>query len=166
MSSNHKSVVIKIAALLLQQQQRLVTAESCSGGLLAAACTTLAGSSAWFEGGFVTYSNRSKNLQLGVSEALLASHGAVSEAVALAMVNGAVERSFATVGVAVTGIAGPEGGTLQTPVGTVYIAWHLAAVTGSVIQSRRFTFAGSREAVRQQSVATALGGLHDLLQIA
>jgi nicotinamide-nucleotide amidase len=106
----------------------LATAESCTGGMIAAACTDLAGSSQWFERGFVTYSNEAKTELLGVPAGLIATHGAVSESVARAMALGAVAHSRAQVAVAVTGIAGPTGGTADKPVGTVWFGWNVRAV--------------------------------------
>src|SRR6185369_120862 len=110
----------QLAQVLLARGWMLASAESCTGGMIAAACTDLAGSSQWFERGFVTYSNEAKQEMLGVDPALIAQHGAVSEAVARAMAFGAVRHSRAQVGVAVTGIAGPSGGNPQKPVGTVW----------------------------------------------
>ncbi len=120
---NETAVLVdRLAAALRRRGERLVTAESCTGGLIAAACTSLAGSSEWFERGFVTYSNAAKTELLGVPEALIAMHGAVSAEVAAAMADGALARSHAQVAVAITGVAGPTGGTAAKPVGTVWIA--------------------------------------------
>ncbi len=135
---------------------RLATAESCTGGLVAAAMTALAGSSDWFERGYVTYSNAAKTADLGVPAVLIAQVGAVSEAVARAMAQGARARSGASWAVALTGIAGPSGGGGDKPVGTVWIAW--AGPQGEV-SARCFRFAGDRAAVREQAVAAALEGL-------
>jgi nicotinamide-nucleotide amidase len=140
---------------------RLATAESCTGGLVAAACTTLAGSSDWFERGFVTYSNAAKVEQLGVDAALIASHGAVSEAVAVAMVAGALARSQAELALAVTGIAGPGGAVPGKPVGTVWLAWGLR---GGVARAERLQLAGDRASVRAQSVVVALQRLRALCE--
>ena len=139
---------------------RVATAESCTGGGVAEAITRISGSSAWFERGFVTYANVAKEEMLGVSRAALEAHGAVSEAVAGEMAAGALARSGADASVAITGIAGPTGGTPTKPVGLVWFAW---AHRGGPVQCRRFVFAGDREAVRRQSVAVALQGLVDLL---
>ncbi len=150
------------AALAAQLQARgwmLATAESCTGGLIAAGCTDLAGSSAWFERGFVTYSNAAKTELLGVDAALIATHGAVSEPVARAMAEGAVARSAARVAVAVTGIAGPTGGSPEKPVGTVWFGW---CVDGRTVTARE-RFDGDRAAVRAATVARALQGLRTLL---
>jgi nicotinamide-nucleotide amidase len=134
---------------------KVAVAESCTGGLIAAACTELAGSSNWFERGFVTYSNDAKTELLGVSAATLATHGAVSEAVARDMAQGAVARSRARVGVAVTGVAGPSGGSKDKPVGTV---WFGFLVDGELSSETRL-FPGDRAAVRAATVQHALDGL-------
>jgi nicotinamide-nucleotide amidase len=148
-----------LAAALTQRGWLLAAAESCTGGLIAAACTELAGSSNWFERGFVTYSNAAKTELLGVPAALIAQHGAVSEAVARAMAQGAVARSHAQVSVAVTGVAGPGGGSADKPVGTVCFGWHAGEQTHT--QTHHFT--GNRAAVRAQTVAHALRQLLLLL---
>ncbi len=148
-----------LAALLLSDKRMLATAESCTGGLIAAACTDLAGSSDWFERGFVTYSNQAKAEMLGVAAQLIESHGAVSEAVARAMAQGALQQSRAQVSVAVTGVAGPGGGSADKPVGTVWFAWGLPSGITSEVQH----FAGDRAAVRAATVAHALGRLVALL---
>lgn len=145
---------------LLARRWMLVTAESCTGGWVAQAATAVAGSSRWFERGLVSYSNQAKQDLLGVSPATLAAHGAVSEATAREMALGALARSPAQVSVAVTGIAGPDGGTPDKPVGTVCFAW---ASAGGELLSARHRFAGDREAVRRQSVAFALEGLAGFL---
>lgn len=139
---------------------RLAAAESCTGGGVSEAITRIAGSSNWFDRGFVTYSNAAKEEMLGVSAHTLAVHGAVSEAVAGEMAAGALARSHADVAVAITGIAGPTGGTAAKPVGLVWFAW---AHRGGTVQCRRFVFAGDRQAVRHQSVGVALQGLIDLV---
>jgi nicotinamide-nucleotide amidase len=151
---------IHLADLLRSQGHKLATAESCTGGLIAAACTDLAGSSDWFERGFVTYSNEAKTAMLGVDAALIANHGAVSEVVARAMAQGALQQSLAQWSVAVTGVAGPGGGSADKPVGTVWFAWGLPAGLHSEVQH----FAGDRAAVRSATVAHALGRLVTLLQ--
>ncbi len=145
----------RVADLLLKKGWMLATAESCTGGLIAATCTDLAGSSAWFERGFVTYSNAAKTELLGVDAALIAAHGAVSEPVARAMAAGAVARSAAQVAVAVTGIAGPGGGSADKPVGTVWLGWSV----GGVVAAERCRFDGDRAAVRQATVTHARQGL-------
>jgi nicotinamide-nucleotide amidase len=141
-----------LAQQLLARHWMMATAESCTGGLIAAACTDLAGSSAWFERGLVTYSNEAKTELLGVPAELIAQHGAVSEAVARAMAAGALARSQAQVAVAVTGVAGPGGGSASKPVGTVWLAW----ATPQGLWSERQVFAGDRAAVRQATVDHAL----------
>ena len=136
---------------------RLVAAESCTGGLIAAACTAVAGSSDWFERGFVTYSNAAKVESLGVDPALIAAHGAVSEQVARAMAAGALAHAQADLVVAVTGIAGPGGAVPGKPVGTVWLAWG----TAGALQAERLQLDGDRAAVRAQSVAQALRRLRE-----
>lgn len=137
----------------------MASAESCTGGLIAAACTDLAGSSHWFERGFVTYSNQAKTDMLGVDAGLIERHGAVSEPVARAMALGAVARSQAQAAVAVTGVAGPGGGSADKPVGTVWFGW--ATPAGTVTEMK--CFGGDRAAVRQATVAHALKRLLELL---
>ena len=151
-----------VADLLLKKQLRLVTAESCTGGLIAAACTNLAGSSAWFERGFVTYSNAAKTELLGVSERVLRRAGAVCGPVAQAMAEGALAHSHAQVAVAVTGVAGPSGGSPAKPVGTV---WFGFAMPGQVL-TEKCHFDGDRAAVRQATVRHALERLVELLDSA
>jgi nicotinamide-nucleotide amidase len=138
----------------------LATAESCTGGMIAAACTDLAGSSAWFERGFVSYSNEAKTELLGVDASLIAAHGAVSQVVVRAMAFGAVRRSRASVSVAVTGVAGPGGGTPQKPVGTVWFGF----MVDGLLSSEMVLFDGARAAVRAATVRHALSGL--LLRLA
>jgi len=150
----------ELAALLLQRRLKLATAESCTGGMIAAACTDLAGSSEWFERGLVTYSNEAKCEMLGVDATRIATHGAVSEPVARAMAAGALQRSNAQVSVAVTGIAGPGGGSDAKPVGTVWFAWGLPG--GVTSEVKRFD--GDRAAVRNATVQHALTRLNALLK--
>jgi nicotinamide-nucleotide amidase len=138
----------------------IATAESCTGGGVAEAITRIAGSSAWFDRGFVTYSYVAKEELLGVTHETLVTHGAVSEAVVREMAAGALKNSKAHVSVAVTGIAGPGGASPGKPVGLVWFAW---GVRGREVQSREFHFRGNREQVRRQAVAVALQGLIDLL---
>ena len=149
-----------LAQALLAQGWKLATAESCTGGLIAAACTELSGSSGWFERGFVTYSNAAKTELLGVDAALIEAHGAVSEPVARAMAEGAVARSRAQVSVAVTGVAGPSGGSADKPVGTVWFGWSV----GGEVRTERRRFEGDRAAVRAATVHYALQNLVGLLQ--
>ena len=144
-----------LAQALQARAWMLATAESCTGGLIAAQCTELAGSSLWFERGFVSYSNAAKTELIGVPAALIAAHGAVSEPVARAMAQGALQHAQAQVSVAVTGIAGPGGGSADKPVGTVWLAW---CVAGQLSSERR-VFGGDRAAVRAATVQHALQGL-------
>jgi nicotinamide-nucleotide amidase len=148
-----------VADLLIKRQWKLATAESCTGGMIAATCTDLAGSSDWFERGFVSYSNEAKTELLGVDANLIAQHGAVSEVVVRAMAEGALTHSHAQVAVAVTGIAGPSGGSDAKPVGTVWFGWATAQGVTSELQH----FDGDRAAVRAATVQHALGGLQTLL---
>jgi nicotinamide-nucleotide amidase len=154
------TTVEQLAQLLREQKWMLATAESCTGGLIAAACTDLAGSSEWFDRGFVTYSYEAKTDQLGVDAALIQANGAVSEVVARAMAFGAVRHSRARVAVAVTGIAGPGGATPDKPVGTVWFAFMIDGRLSS--ETRRFD--GDRAAVRRQTVNHALVRLVENLQ--
>ncbi len=148
-------LVARLAAQLRSRGLMLTTAESCTGGLIAAACTDASGSSTWFERGFVTYSNAAKTELLGVPEALINAHGAVSEAVVRAMAEGALAHSPAPCALAVTGVAGPTGGSADKPVGTVWLAW----ATPQGLFSERQQFPGDRAAVRQATVLHALAGL-------
>ena len=145
----------QLAQALLDKGWMLATAESCTGGMIAAACTALSGSSNWFERGFVTYSNEAKTESLGVDANLIAANGAVSEVVARAMAFGAVRNSRAQVSVAVTGVAGPTGGSAEKPVGTV---WFGFMVDGR-LDSETQRFNGDRAAVRQATVDHAIDGL-------
>ena len=144
-----------LAAILTHKKWRLATAESCTGGLIAAACTEPAGASQWFERGFVTYSNAAKTEQLGVPASLIAQHGAVSEPVVRAMAAGALTHSRAHVAVAVTGVAGPGGGSAGKPVGTVWLGW----AVGSLVSTACCHFPGDRATVRRATVAHALAQL-------
>jgi len=155
-----------LAAALRARGWRLATAESCTGGLIAAACTAMAGSSDWFERGFVTYSNEAKTELIGVPAALIAQHGAVSEAVARAMAEGALRHSRAEVAVAVTGIAGPGGAVPGKPVGTVWLALAHRAQGVIAVQAELLRLQGDRAAVRAQTVAHALGALAALARTA
>ncbi|QNK71585.1 CinA family protein [Variovorax sp. PAMC26660] len=154
------ALVVTVAGLLQQKGWMLATAESCTGGLIAAACTELAGSSAWFERGFITYSNGAKTELLGVDAAVIAANGAVSEPVVRAMATGAIAHSPPSrVALAVTGVAGPTGGTPDKPVGTVWFGW---SVDGEVRTERR-RFDGDRATVRAATVHYALQTLVELL---
>lgn len=150
-----------LAQQLTGQQRRVATAESCTGGGIAQAMTDVAGSSAWFERGVVSYSNEAKQELLGVKPATLENHGAVSKAVALEMACGVLQRSRAQVSVAVTGVAGPGGGSPEKPVGLVWIAWGLAANNA---QAHCFQFTGDRRAVREKTVLEAIQGLNSRLE--
>jgi nicotinamide-nucleotide amidase len=145
----------KAGKALKKKSQFLVTAESCTGGWVAQAVTSVAGSSDWFERGYVTYSNAAKREALGVSGKTLLRHGAVSEATAREMARGALAKSRATIALAVTGIAGPGGGAPGKPVGTVCFAW----AQGRKILSETKRFRGGRSRVRRQSVIHALRGM-------
>ena len=156
--------MLQLSELLGQKLQarnwRVATAESCTGGGIAAAITAVAGSSAWFEYGIVSYANQAKQTLLNVDNETLAHDGAVSKAVVEQMVAGVLALSNANIAVAVSGIAGPSGGTPEKPVGTVWFAWGLAS---GDIYSECFSFAGDRISVQQQSVAQGLNGLLKLL---
>ena len=154
-----EALCAQLADVLLARGWMLATAESCTGGLIAAACTDLSGSSAWFERGFVTYSNEAKSELLGVDPALIVQHGAVSEVVARSMAFGAVRHSKAQVSVAVTGVAGPTGGSPDKPVGTVWFGFQ---VDGR-LTSETVRFDGDRAAVRSGTVIHALTRLLALL---
>ena len=156
MSTDADALVLPLAAALRAKGWRLVTAESCTGGLIAAACTSVAGSSDWFERGFVSYSNEAKSELLGVDAALIAAEGAVSESVACAMAEGALAHSPADLAVAVTGIAGPGGGSASKPVGLVWLA---LAQRGGAVAAERLQLGGDRAAVRAQTVQIALARL-------
>lgn len=152
--------VLALATRLLARNEAMATAESCTGGLIAKLLTDVPGSSRWFERGIVSYSNAAKQELLGVPAATIAAHGAVSAATVLAMAEGLLARAPVQWTVSVSGIAGPDGGTPDKPVGTVWIGW---AGTGIVPAASRFVFAGDRAAVREQTVVAALQGLLDLL---
>ncbi|HQU14690.1 MAG: damage-inducible protein CinA [Chromatiales bacterium 21-64-14] len=149
----------QVGVALHAKRWTLASAESCTGGWIAKTLTDVPGSSAWMDRGVVTYSDRSKQELLGVSAATLRVHGAVSEAVVRAMAEGLRARSGVDVSVAVSGIAGPGGGSLEKPVGTVWLAWSLAAAT----RAQRVQLPGDREAVRRQAVRAALAGLLNAL---
>jgi len=159
-SRNIESLAKQVGESLLARGWFLATAESCTGGGIAAALTDIAGSSRWFERGFVTYSNESKQEMLGVSAHTLAEYGAVSEATVREMVRGALDHSRAQVALAVSGIAGPGGGAPNKPVGMVCFAW---GVAGDEPVSRTDYFQGDRASVRAQSVVAALQGALDVL---
>ena len=154
--------VLSLAGALRRRGWRLASAESCTGGLIAAACTAVAGSSDWFERGVVSYSNDAKSELLGVAPALIAEHGAVSEAVAQAMALGALQPARVDLSVAVTGIAGPGGATPGKPVGTVWLAIGRRGVDGvPMAVAERLQFEGDRAAVRERTTLLALRRLCD-----
>ncbi len=148
-----------LAERLSATNSTLVTAESCTGGWIAKAMTDIPGSSAWFDRGFVVYCDKAKQDMLGVKPETLAQFGAVSEQTVRQMVAGALERSGANYAVAVTGIAGPDGGSTEKPVGTVFIAWQ---IKGGALIAVRKQFSGDREQVRAETVKTALAGFLEL----
>ena len=154
----------EVAERLLGAKRRLATAESCTGGWIAKLCTDIAGSSDWFECGFVCYSNAAKTRDLGVPEKLIESEGAVSDAVVRAMAEGAIERTDANVGIAVSGIAGPSGAVPGKPVGTVWFALAHKEADRLECQGHLIQFDGNRDAVRRQSVEYALNLLRGLPQ--
>jgi nicotinamide-nucleotide amidase len=153
-------LIREVVHALKRQGLMLATAESCTGGWVAQVITSVAGSSEWFERGFVAYTNLAKREMLGVSTTILSRYGAVSEQTARAMAEGALTHSHAQVALAITGIAGPSGGTPEKPVGTVCFAW---AAKKRDTHSRKHVFTGDREAVRKQAVVTALQGLFEFL---
>lgn len=159
-----ETLCASLAQVLGARQLSLCTAESCTGGLISASCTQLSGSSAWFDRGFVTYSNAAKHQMLGVPAALIEAHGAVSEEVARAMALGALAHSNAHLSVAVTGVAGPTGGSPNKPVGTVWLAWAWRdANQHTHCQTLQQHFKGTRSEVRFATTALALS---ELAQIA
>ena len=155
-------LAVAVGEALLQRGARVATAESCTGGWIAKVLTDIAGSSAWFDRGWVTYSNAAKQQDLGVPAAALASHGAVSETVVLAMARGALERSGAEFAMAVSGVAGPAGGTVGKPVGTVWFGWAWRHGQAVHHRTRLKIIDGGREEVRRRSVMTALSGLLEI----
>ncbi len=165
------SLTEQLADVLLQHGWMLATAESCTGGQIAARCTDVSGSRNWFERGFVTYSNDAKHELLGVDSARIAEHGAVSQAVAQEMALGALRHSRAQVSIAVTGVAGPTGGSADKPVGTVWFGWATPSDAGPTlgaetawVKTECMHFSGDRAAVREAATQHALKTLLDLLQ--
>ncbi|PUE27606.1 damage-inducible protein CinA [Limnohabitans sp. JirII-29] len=163
---NTSHLVEQLADALLHHGWMLATAESCTGGMIAARCTDLSGSSQWLERGFVSYSNEAKHEMLGVDPALIAQHGAVSAEVAQAMALGALRHSQAQVSLAVTGVAGPTGGSADKPVGTVWLAWALPSDSGPTlgadtawVKTECVHFKGDRAAVREATLQHALATL-------
>ncbi len=155
-----ESLAAELGAHLVERGEVLTTAESCTGGWVSQCITAIAGSSNWFDRGFVTYSNEAKADMLGVSKKTIVRHGAVSEQVAIEMATGALQRSRAQWALAISGVAGPAGGTPEKPVGTVCFAW---AGPDGFAEAETRHFPGDREAVRRVSVEHALRGLLDRL---
>lgn len=149
-------LAVQAGQCLAQRGWMLVTAESCTGGWVGQAVTAVSGSSAWYERGYITYSNTAKCEMLGVQQATLDRHGAVSPQTAKEMAIGALNRSHAQISVSITGIAGPDGGTAEKPVGMVCFAW---TMQDGLVQQETHYFTGGREAVRRQAVVTALEGV-------
>ena len=158
---NIDALVRQVAGELSRQGHKLAVAESCTGGAIAAALTSQAGSSVWFERGFIVYSNASKIEMLGVSEESAVRHGSVSDPVVREMAAGAIVHSHASISVAVTGVAGPGGGTTEKPVGTVWLAWSLR---DGDTRSQRRSFDGDRGRIRDQSIEAALTGVLSRLE--
>jgi len=159
MNKDSAALVQELADRLLKHRQKVCAAESCTGGLIAKTITDLAGSSDWFERGFVTYSNQAKNEMLAVPLSIIEDYGAVSEAVATAMASGALRHSRADFSIAVTGVAGPAGGSDEKPVGTVWIA----VASADQCIAKRYQFDGDRQAVREATLLTALEVLLELV---
>ena len=155
-------LAVKVGQHLLAGERRIATAESCTGGFIGKVLTDVPGSSQWFETGYVTYGNGAKTMLLGVLPAELEAHGAVSEPVVKAMAIGALERSGADVAVAVSGIAGPGGGTPGKPVGSVWFGWAWKHGRSVRAQARLKVFKGDRDAVRRKAVSNALTGVLEL----
>lgn len=151
----------RLGNALLNARKKLATAESCTGGGIAHLITVVSGSSLWFERGFVTYSNESKQELLGVSHDVLSAYGAVSEQTAAVMAQGALDNSHADISVAVTGIAGPDGGTEEKPVGTVCFGWSLR---DGETKTARVVFEGDRQQVRDRAILMAIEGLLDIIE--
>jgi len=154
------TLLAELAPLLIEKKKRMATAESCTGGWIAKSITDIDGCSQWFECSIVTYSNQSKIDLLGVQKNYLDLYGAVSQPVVKDMVLGVLDRCNANIGVSVSGVAGPDGGTDEKPVGTVWIAW---ATPGFFVEAKRFNFEGDRKAIRLQSVYEALKGVERIL---
>lgn len=154
---------LSLGEVLQAKGWQLALAESCTGGMIAQSITAIAGSSAWFDRGFVTYSNAAKTDMLGVPAAMITEHGAVSELVAQAMAEGALAHSLANISGAVTGIAGPGGGSVQKPVGTVCFAWAIQQKGHSSVRVETKHFPGDRQQIREQAANYSLAGLLDIL---
>jgi nicotinamide-nucleotide amidase len=153
-------IVEKLAKLFIQNNKKLTIAESCTGGWVAKVLTDLAGSSVWFERGFVTYSNQAKNEMLGVTESILETYGAVSQETVTEMALGALKNSHADYSLSISGIAGPDGGSAEKPVGLVWFGWaNKKNNSPEIITSEQKIFSGDRNAIREQAVTYALSGL-------
>lgn len=150
-----EQMTTQVANFLLERHWKFSSAESCTGGWLAKCCTDIAGSSTWFDRGFITYSNQSKQEQLNVQPQTLENFGAVSEQTALEMARGCLDVSNSEISISITGVAGPDGGSKDKPVGTVWIAW----ATSFSAKAELHHFSGNRDAVRRQAVYTALNGI-------
>ena len=155
-------ILTQLAPMLIKQNRIIATAESCTGGWLAKSMTDIDGSSQWFDSSIISYSNQAKVDLLGVKQATLDAYGAVSQAVVKEMVLGLLDRSNANIGVSISGIAGPGGGSEDRPVGTVWIAW---AIPGKLIETVCFQFKGDRNQVRIQAVVEAFKGVQRLLHV-
>jgi nicotinamide-nucleotide amidase len=147
-----ESIIFQLSRALAERDMTICTAESCTGGLIAKLFTDLAGSSAWFERGFITYSNAAKSEMLGVDYSIIEREGAVSESVVVEMAKGALKNSTANFSIAVTGVAGPGGGSIAKPVGTVWIA----VASNQQVIARRYQFEGNRSAVRNATAETSI----------
>ena len=163
MNSSITSLTQQLAQILLAKGFKIALAESCTGGLLAAQLTSLAGSSDWFERGFVTYSNQAKEESIGVSKELIERYGAVSEEVARAMAEGVLNHSLAQVSAAITGIAGPGGGSANKPVGMVCFAWGMQVADQIQTRSQTKQFSGDRQSIREQACVYAIESLLEQL---
>jgi len=158
------SIIEQLAELLIKNNKQLTVAESCTGGWVAKVLTDLAGSSTWFERGFVTYSNEAKREMLAVAESTLETYGAVSQETVIEMAQGALKNSRADYSLSISGIAGPEGGSTEKPVGLVWFAWaEKRDNTQKIISAKQKIFSGDREAVRQQAVDYALTELIEII---
>jgi nicotinamide-nucleotide amidase len=159
------SIIEQLAELLIKNNKQLTVAESCTGGWVAKVLTDLAGSSTWFERGFVTYSNEAKREMLAVAESTLEIYGAVSEETVVEMAQGALKNSHADVSLSISGIAGPDGGSVEKPVGLVWFAWcyKFSADKDNKMLSEQKFFSGDRDTIRKQAVVYALNGLLKIL---
>jgi len=164
MTNNVRKIVISLGKILMDRDLMVGTAESCTGGGIASTLTSVPGSSHWFDRGFVTYSNQSKIDCLGVESSVLDKFGAVSSDVVLQMVKGGIARSDASVFIAVSGIAGPGGGTKEKPVGTVFIGWGYLNVRGNIkTRVKKYIFEGDRAEIRSKAVFAAIEGVQAIL---